>query len=265
MTNRRLLIAGNWKMNLNVSESSVLVHKLDKQITNHHSLEIVLGPSFLSLQALSREINHSKFKLATQNGYPIDEGHYTGEVSFAMQRGLVDYAIIGHSARRVYFHESLEEIKDKVKAAIRNDIKPILCVGETKQERLDKETKQVLHDQVVSALYDLTAEEVSRVTIAYEPIWAISTFDGQPSNPDDMQRELVFIRKQVAELYGQSVAEDVRLLYGGTVDDINVLAYLSLNDCDGVLVGAASLSVDKFSNIVAKAYDYSLTKGKENE
>ena len=252
-------------MNLNVSEASLLVHGLDKQISNHHSLEIVLGPSFLSLQSLSLEINHTKFKLASQNGYPIDEGHYTGEISFAMQRGLVDYAIIGHSSRRIYFNETLDDVKNKVKAAIRNDIKPILCIGETKQERLDKETKQVLHDQLVSALYDLTAEEVSRVVIAYEPIWAISTFDGEPSNPDDMQRELAYIRKQLADLYGQAVADDTRILYGGTVDDMNATSYLALNDCDGVLVGAASLSIDKFSNIVSKAYDYSLTKGKKDD
>ncbi len=264
MTTRRLLIAGNWKMNLNVSEASILVHKLDKQIANHHNLEIVIGPSFLSLQSLRLEINHSKFKLASQNGYPIDEGHYTGEVSFAMQKGLVDYAIIGHSARRIYFHESLDDIKNKIKASIRNRIKPILCIGETKQERLDKETKQVLSDQIVSALYDLTSEEVATIAIAYEPIWAISTFDGEPSDPSDMQRELAFIRKQIADLYGQAVADEVRLLYGGTVDDDNALSYLSLDDCDGVLVGAASLNPDKFSKIVSKAYEYSLTKGDSN-
>ncbi len=264
MANKKLMVAGNWKMNLNVSESSILMHKLDKAISNHHNIEIVIAPSFLALQPLSSEINHSKFKLSSQNGYQIDEGHYTGEVSFAMQKDLVDYAIIGHSARRIYFHETLEEIRDKVQAAIRNNLKPILCIGETKQERLNHETSQVLHDQLTSALYNLTSEEVSRVVIAYEPIWAISTFDGEPSKPNDMERELSYIRSQIADLYGKDLAQEIRLLYGGTVDDLNVASFLSLPNCDGVLVGGASLSAEKFSVIVSKAYRIGLEKGNNN-
>ncbi len=262
MVNKKTLVVGNWKMNLSVDQASILVHHLDKQINNHHNLEIVLAPSFLSLQSLRVEINHTKFKLASQNGYFVDEGAYTGEVSYSMQKHLVDYAIIGHSARRIYFHESHEEIRDKIKAAVRNSITPILCIGETKQERLNSETNHILHDQLTSAIYNLTSDEVANLVVAYEPVWAISTFDGEVSKPDDMQKALHFIRNQISDLYGEELANEVRLLYGGTVDDLNILSYISLPDCDGVLVGGASLNYQKFSTIVSKTYNFILTKGK---
>ncbi len=253
MKMKKTLIVANWKMNLNIHQSSLLVSRLNKKITSHQDIEVVLSPSMLALQPIHLELNHHKFRLASQNGYFPDEGPYTGEVSFAMLKGLVDYGIIGHSSRRIYFNETLEMIRDKVKAAIRNDIIPIICIGETKPERLAGETNQVLHDQLTTAIYHLTSEEIARTVIAYEPIWAISTFDGEPSKPDDMQKALKFIRDQITDLYGQNTADDVRILYGGSVDDHDVRAYLSLEDCDGVLVGAASLNYEKFSNIVSKA------------
>ncbi len=258
--NRKTLIVANWKMNLNVSQSSLLMHRLDKKIVSHHNIEIVIAPSMLALQPLSKEINHQKFSLACQNAYFKDEGAFTGEVSFSMLNGLVNYGIVGHSARRIYFHESLEEVRDKVKAAVRNDIVPILCIGETKPERLADETSQVLHDQLTSAIYHLTSDEVSKIVIAYEPIWAISTFDGEQSKPADMQHALKFIRHQIEDLHGYDVAKEVRILYGGSVDSHDILAYLSLEDCDGVLVGAASLNYEQFSTIVQKAYTLKYSK-----
>ena len=216
---RKTLIVGNWKMHLNVHESSLLVQRLGKIVKVHRSIEVVLAPSLLSLQPLSLEVDRRKFRLSAQDGFYEDEGHYTGEVSFSMMRDLVHYAIVGHSARRIYFHENLDVVRDKVKAAVRNDIVPIICVGETKQERNMGEAKQVLHDQVTTALSNLTAEEVANIVIAYEPIWAISTFGGEISKPDDMQKAMNYIRFQVKELYGASAAESVRILYGGSVDD----------------------------------------------
>src|SRR5579884_1635380 len=142
---KRTLIVGNWKMNLTVHEASLLVKRLDDHIPAYRDLEVVLAPSMLALQPLSREIDHRKFRLAAQNAYYVDEGAYTGEVSFTMLRGLVHYVIIGHSERRIYFDETLETVRDKVQAAIRNGIDPILCVGETKQERSAGETKRVIH------------------------------------------------------------------------------------------------------------------------
>lgn len=251
---KKTLVVGNWKMHLNTQQSSLLVRRLEQHIKPHRSVEVVLAPSMLTLQPISLEIDRRKFRLAAQDAHPADEGAFTGEVSFAMLDELVHYAIAGHSARRIYFEESLELIRDKVQAAVRNHIVPILCVGETKKERAAGETNQVLHDQVTTALANLTSAEVSKVVIAYEPVWAISTFDGEKALPSDMQKALVFIRKQVADLYGQKVADAVRLLYGGSVGPEDAGAFLELPDCDGVLVGAASLNYKQFTGIVEQAY-----------
>jgi len=254
MTNRKILVVGNWKMNLDTSQASLLVHRLEERIKTHRSVEVVLAPSLLTLQPLSLQIDRRKFRLSAQDAYFKDEGPYTGEVSFSMIRELVHYCIIGHSARRVYFGESLETVRDKVQAAVRNGITPILCIGETKEERNLGETKQVIHDQLTTALSNLTSEDIQNVVIAYEPIWAISTFDGEVAKPDDMAKAIKYIRFQIKELYGEQTSKDVRVLYGGSVDDHDARAYLALEGCDGVLVGAASLNYHQFPAIVDSAY-----------
>lgn len=251
---KRTLIVGNWKMHLNASQSSLLVSRLEKHITGHRDIEVVLAPSLLAIQPLSLQIDRRRFRLAAQNAYLKDEGAYTGEVSFTMLDGLVHYVIIGHSERRIHFGETLDMIRDKVSACIRNKMTPILCVGETSHERTNGETKQVLHDQVSTALSNLTAVEVANMVIAYEPVWAISTFGGQIAKPSDVVGELAFIRHQVSELYGQDIAKHVRILYGGSVDDQIARGYLEIDGCDGVLVGGASLNYHKFSGIVDSAY-----------
>jgi triosephosphate isomerase len=250
----KTLIVGNWKMHLNVAQSSLLVHRLNQNIKAHRDIEVVLAPSMLALQPVSVEIDRRKFRLSAQDGYSIDEGAFTGEVSFTMMRGLIHYAIIGHSARRIYFHETFEETRDKVAAAVRNGITPVLCVGETKEERRNGETRQVLHDQIETALHPLTASEIANMVIAYEPVWAISTFDGEIAKPDVIQKEIAFVRKQVSELYGEETAAAVRILYGGSVDEFDARSYLDLAGCNGVLVGAASLNYHKFTAIVDSAY-----------
>jgi triosephosphate isomerase len=171
-----------------------------------------------------------------------------------MLQDIVHYAIIGHSERRIYFDESLEDIREKVAAAVRNGISPILCVGESRHERKNGETRQVLHDQITSALANLTSAEMKKVVIAYEPVWAISTFDGEIAKPDDAKKAIDFIRHQVAELYGKKASERLRVLYGGSVDDHIVGGYLAIEGCDGVLVGGASMNYHKFSGIVDSAY-----------
>lgn len=251
---RRIMIAGNWKMHLTVQESSLLVHRLNERIKVHRDIEVVLAPSFVSLQPLSLQIDRRKFRLAAQNAFYRDEGAYTGEVSFTMLHDLVHYVIVGHSERRIYFNETLEVVRDKVAAAFRNDIRPILCVGETKEERQEGMTRQVLHDQIVTALYNLTAEEVADVVIAYEPIWAISTFGGELAKPSQIETAIKFIRHQVAELYGEKVAQEVRVLYGGSVDDQIARGYLEVEGCDGALVGGASINYMKFTGIIDAAY-----------
>jgi triosephosphate isomerase len=254
MAARKTLIAANWKMHLNSHEASLLVHRLNDRIKVHRDVEVVLAPSLLSLQPLSLQIDRRKFRLAAQNAYDKDEGAFTGEVSFTMLRDLVHYVIIGHSERRIYFHETLEVVRDKVASAIRNKITPILCVGETSQERKAGETKQVLHDQVTTALANLTTADMHDLVIAYEPVWAISTFGGELAKPHDVEAAIRQIRHEVAELYGERVAESVRVLYGGSVDDQIVSGYLEVPGCDGALVGGASLNYHKLTGIVDAAY-----------
>jgi triosephosphate isomerase len=247
---KKLLVVGNWKMHLNTHQASLLVHRLDAHTKPERGVEIVLAPSLLCLQPLSLEIDRRKFRLSAQDAYFEDEGPYTGEVSFSMLRGLVHYCIIGHSARRVYFGESLEVVQKKVAACVRSGITPILCVGETHEERKNGETKQVIHDQLTTALANITSEEIEDIVIAYEPIWAISTFDGEVAKPSDMQQAMDFIRHQISELYGNRAAQNVRLLYGGSVNQHDARAYLEITGCDGVLVGAASLNYHQFAGII---------------
>lgn len=251
---KRLMIAGNWKMHLNVSQASLLVNRLDKHIKAHRDIEVVLAPSTLALQPVSLEIDRRKFRLAAQNGHYKDEGAFTGEVSFTMLRDLVHYSIIGHSERRLYCNETLEDVREKVAAAVRNGITPILCIGETGEERRLGETRQVLHDQIETALQKLTSEEVATMVVAYEPVWAISTFGGEIAKPRDVQQALDYIRLQIEGLHGKAVADAVRVLYGGSVDENTVQGYLEVKGCDGALVGGASLNYVKFSAIVDSAY-----------
>lgn len=241
-------------MHLNTHQASLLSARLHKSIASHRDIEVVLGPSLLSLQPLSQEIDRRRFRLAAQNAYHKDEGGFTGEVSFAMLRDLAHYVIIGHSERRIFFNESLQTVRDKVAACARNGLTPILCIGETSAERQDKQTKQVLHDQIVSALSNLTSEDVRSMVIAYEPVWAISNFGGELAKPNDVADALSYIRSQIQELYGQEAADEVRILYGGSVDDHIVSGYASLDNCDGVLVGNASLNYHKFAGIVEAIY-----------
>jgi triosephosphate isomerase (TIM) len=254
---RKILIVGNWKMHLNTSQASLLVHRLQERIGIHRDIEIVLAPTMLTLQPLSLQIDRRKFRLAAQNAYWRDEGPFTGEVSFTMLHDLVHYCLVGHSDRRHKFHEDLELIRDKTAAAFRNEITPILCVGETKHEKDEGETKQVLHDQLMSALSNLTASEVGEMVIAYEPVWALS--DGTNYNehivatPDQIARAVDFIRRYVRDVFSEKTAKKLRVLYGGsTVPDV-ISGFLDVPGVDGFLVGGASLNYHAFSEIVAAA------------
>lgn len=259
-TDKKLLVVGNWKMHLNVHQSSLLVHRLHQRIATHRDVEVVLAPSMLALQPISLEIDRRRFRLCAQDAYYKDEGPYTGEVSFSMLSDLAHYVLVGHSARRLYFGEDLDTICDKVQAAVRNDIEPIICVGETRTERDAGETNQVLHDQIVTALMNLTSRDIEHVVIAYEPIWAISTFDGMVAKPHEAEEAIQFIRMQVRELYGEKAAREVRVIYGGSVNEHDVRSYLELPDVDGVLVGAASLNYTQFAAIVSIAHQVQTTK-----
>jgi triosephosphate isomerase len=252
MTADKKLIVGNWKMNLNTHEASLYLHKLSQLVEIRRDVEVVLAPTLLALQSLSLQVNRRQFKLAVQNLYWRDHGAFTGEVSASQLRGIVDYAIIGHSERRHIFNETDKDVRNKVQAAIRNDIHPILCIGETASERAVGETNDVLHDQLIGGLANVTSEELKEIVIAYEPVWAIGT--GDNALPDDVSKAAVAIRNQIKHLYGATAAKDIRLLYGGSVNADSAASYLSINGIDGLLIGGASLDAYAFNEIIKKAH-----------
>ena len=250
---RKKLIVGNWKMHFNVPDSSMYAHKLSELIKVYRDVEVVVAPTMLAVQTLSLQVNYRQIKLAAQNFYHKDSGSYTGEVSANMLRGMVNYGIVGHFERRNIFMESDKEVRKKVEAAIRNHIKPIICVGETLQERMDNETKAVLHDQVYSSLVDVTKEDLKNIVIAYEPVWAIGT--GVNAMPEDVRKAARMIRRQISDLYGQKIGKKIQVVYGGSIEPEIAGDYAKMQEIDGLLMGGASLSADKFSQIVEKIYE----------
>ncbi len=252
MAQRKKLIIGNWKMNLNIHEASLFVHHLADKVAVHRDVEVVLAPTALALQPVSLQINRRQFKLAAQNFYHRDQGAFTGEVSAAQLRGLVEYGIVGHSERRHVFHENDKETRAKVQAAIRNHIRPVLCIGETAHQRAEGETNDILHDQLVGGLANVTSEELENVVIAYEPVWAIGT--GNNALPRDVAKAVKAIRSQIRHLYGEAAAESIRVLYGGSVKPESTTTYLQVEGVDGLLVGGASLELQSFVSIVEKAH-----------
>lgn len=252
MARDKALIIGNWKMNLGVHEASLYVHKLAKTVKTHRNVEVVLAPTLLAVQTLSLQVNFRQFKLAAQNFHWRDHGAFTGEVSASQLRGIVQYALVGHSERRHIFHESDKDTRAKVQAAIRNGITPVLCVGETAAERAADETQDVIHDQLIGGLANITSDELSDMVIAYEPVWAIGT--GNNAKPIDVVDAVRAIRSQLKHLYGAKASQEVPVLYGGSVTAESAADYLSLKDIDGLLVGGASLDATTFAMIVEKAH-----------
>ena len=246
------LIIGNWKMNLGVGDASLYLHKLADMIPAQRTVDVVLAPTILTLQSLSLQVNRRQFKLAAQNCYWRDQGAYTGEVSAAQLKGIADYVLIGHSERRYQFNETDKDIRAKVQAAMRNHLLPVLCVGETALERSANETIDVLHDQLVGGLANITSDELADLTIAYEPVWAIGT--GENAMPKDVKFAVSVIRKQISQLFGSKFAKEVRVLYGGSVNIDNAKSYLEIQGVDGLLIGGASLDAHQFAGIVDQAY-----------
>jgi len=261
MANNKKIIIGNWKMNLNMQEASLYLHQLSKIVKTHRDVEVVLAPTVLTLQSLSLQINLRQFKLAAQNFYWRDQGSYTGEVSATQLRGIVQYGLIGHSERRHIFGESDKDIRNKVAAAIRNRIRPVLCIGETAWERSNGETYDILHDQLIGGLANITSDELSQVVIAYEPVWAVGT--GQNALPTYVSAAVRAIRSQIEHLYGLEAAQSIQVLYGGSVVADSAADYLSLPEVDGLLIGGASLNAHSFDEIIKKAHKGSLVAEKD--
>lgn len=252
MARDKKYIIGNFKMNLTVHEASLYLHELSRLIKSHRDVEVVLAPSMVALQSLSLQVNRRQCKLAAQNFYWRDNGAFTGEVSATQLRGIADYGLVGHSERRHVFHESDKDTRAKVQAAIRNDIRPVLCIGETAAERSYGETIDVLRDQLVGGLANVTSEDMEKVLIAYEPVWAIGT--GDNATPTDVTEAIKAIRRELKQLYGAKVADSTPVLYGGSVKVDSAADYLNLSEVDGLLVGGASLDAHGFSDIIKKAH-----------
>jgi triosephosphate isomerase len=246
-------VIGNWKMHFNVHESSLFLNKLSQIVPTRRDVVTVVAPTFLALQPLSLQINLRQMKLAAQNCYWRDEGAFTGEVSATMLRGMAQYVIIGHSERRHIFDETDRDIRFKVQAALRNGLRPILCVGETQFERDEGETKHVISDQVVSGLLNVGTDQIQDVLIAYEPVWAIGS--GKQATPGDIAAATKMIRAVVARGFGKKAAEALPVLYGGSVNLTNAGVILRGTGTDGLLIGGASLNAHEFSGIVDVAGD----------
>jgi len=244
-------IVGNWKMNFTVGESSVYLHKLLQRTRAYRDIEVIVAPSFVALQPLSLQIDRKKMRLAAQSANGHDFGAYTGEVSCTQLRGIVDYCILGHSERRQLFGENDKSIRLAVAAAIRNQIKPILCIGETDTEKTFGETRDVLRDQLLGGLSEVSREDLDKVLIAYEPVWAISTTTGAHlASPDDIADITQFIRQTISDTYGKEVADNLPVLYGGSVNPSNAGGYLTIPGINGLLTGGASLIADQFIDII---------------
>ncbi|MDO4507894.1 MAG: triose-phosphate isomerase [Candidatus Saccharibacteria bacterium] len=247
-------IVGNWKLNFTVGEASIYLHKLLKKLPNYRDIDVIVAPPTVALQPLSLQVDRHKIKLAAQNAFYRDYGAFTGETSFTQLNGLVDYCIIGHSERRYIFREDSKMIANKVAAAIRNKIRPILCIGETESERSFGETADVIRDQLLSGLREIDAEDVSKVLVAYEPVWAISSAKGAKlASPDEIADVIRLIREILTEVYGGETAEKTPILFGGSVNPSNAGAYLTIPGVNGLLAGGASLILGEFADIIEVA------------
>ena len=246
---RKLIIAGNWKMNKTVDEALALVRSLKIELANIKEVDIVICPPFTALSEVSRAILDSVIRLGAQNMSEHNTGAYTGEIAAGMLKEFsVRYVILGHSERRHYQKESDELISKKAHAVHAASLKPIVCVGETLAEREGGHTQQVLEKQVLGSLAGLTAEQMTETVVAYEPIWAIGT--GKTASTAQAQEIHAFIRKLLATMFNENVARHVRIQYGGSVKAANARELMSQPDVDGALVGGASLDARSFSDII---------------
>lgn len=239
---RKKIVAGNWKMNKNHNEAVELINSLKSGIDTDTSDVVVCVP-FVNLMAVSEAIKGTKINLGAQNMHFEESGAYTGEISPAMLKELgVKYVIIGHSERRAYFAETDEIVNKKIKKALEHNLVPILCVGESLEERELNITIELVRIQIKKAFAGISAEDAKKIVIAYEPIWAIGT--GKVATKEQAQEVCAEIRKVISEIYGQSVSEEIRIQYGGSVTGDSANELFNMPDIDGGLVGGASLKED---------------------
>ena len=236
------LVAGNWKMNTTLSEAIALVKKMRPGLERIEGVEKIICPPFISLAPIKELLKGSSIKMGAQNLYFEEKGAYTGEISPLMLAELCQFVIVGHSERRHYFKETGEIIEKKVKAALKVGLKPIFCIGETLEENEAGKTEEVLAKQLSSAqLY-------SGLVLAYEPVWAIGT--GRAASGKQANDTIAFIRQHISKQSGKGIAQEVRILYGGSVTAGNIAEFIKQPEIDGALVGGASIKADEFLSIV---------------
>lgn len=242
---RTPIIAGNWKLHMNPEQTAEFVDAVKDKLPDPSKVESLICAPAVDLDALRKAAKGSNLHIGAENCYFEDEGAYTGETSPKVLKEMgIDYVIIGHSERRGYFHETDEDINKKAKAIFANGLKPIICCGESLETREANKQEDWVVGQIKAALDGLTAEQVSNLVIAYEPIWAIGT--GKSATQDDAQNMCKAVRDVVAADFGQAVADKVRVQYGGSVKPENVASYMACPDVDGALVGGASLEAESF-------------------
>ena len=246
---RKRVIAGNWKMNMLPNEAISFIEQLSNKVANAKE-EIVLCVPYTDLFYSLLTAQNTNIKIGAQNMHWEENGAYTGEVSGPMLKSIgVQYVIIGHSERRQYFAETDDTVNKKVKSAFKYGLKPIVCVGETLEQREAGNTKEIITKQTQLALDGLNANEIENTIIAYEPIWAIGT--GKTATSEDANNSIKEIRNKIKEIYGEEISEKVVILYGGSVKASNAKELFMTSDIDGALVGGASLNVEEFTKIIA--------------
>jgi len=244
---RTKYIAGNWKMNMDKAGAIELVKQLVVDLKDCDR-KLMIAPPFVYLDAVSSLLKGSNILLGAQNIAATDNGAHTGEISGAMLKDLgVQSVIIGHSERRYEFGETDELINEKVLKALENDLEVVLCIGELLAQREVGRAEKVCERQICSALNSVTPDQISKITIAYEPVWAIGT--GRTATPDDAQKIHAYARSVIAKMYGQQAAENIQIQYGGSMNPKNAAELLSMPDIDGGLIGGASLKSDTFTQV----------------
>ncbi len=246
---RRPMMAGNWKMYKDVNEAATLVNDIKRVVFDINNVDIVVIPPFVDLSDVGEMLIESNILLGAQNCFWEDEGAFTGEVSAKMLKSVrCVYVTIGHSERRKYFGETDKTVNRRIKSVLDNGLIPIVCVGETLEEREGAKTMEVVRTQVSGALKDLSEEYIDSAIIAYEPVWAIGT--GRTATPGQAQEVHAMIRELLKEMYSSSLSEGKRILYGGSVKPENVEDLMKEKDIDGGLIGGASLKADSFATLV---------------
>lgn len=245
---RTQIVAGNWKMNKNLDETEALLSELSAKLPDTHA-EVIVAPTFVNLSSAVRQLQGSVIQVAAQNMHFAESGAYTGEISAAMLQNIgVEIVILGHSERRAYFGEDDALLTQKVDAALAKDLRVIFCFGEELDDRKNENHFAVVESQLKNAIFHLGSDQWKNIVLAYEPVWAIGT--GETASPEQAQEMHAFIRKTIAEAYSNEVADQVTILYGGSVKPGNAAEIFSKPDVDGGLIGGASLKCDDFTAIV---------------